>query len=59
MPSFVVAALITAGVSTGIGVALAIPAVMANVGMYFLTSFATATVLGGLSNTLPKRPSDE
>lgn len=54
MPSFVVGALITAGVSTGAAY-IAGSVVAAGVQSFFLASFGTALVLGGISNELPKR----
>lgn len=58
MPAFVAAALLTASISTGVMYAANIIAASA-VFSTFMGAFLTSTVLGGLSKTLPKRPSDE
>ena len=55
MPQVIVAAVVTAGVATAVGVAVGTVAAAA-AATYFLTSAATALVLGGVSMALSSKP---
>jgi hypothetical protein len=55
MPQVIVAAVVTAGVATGVGLAVG-TVTAAAAATYFLTSAATALVLGGVSMALSPKP---
>jgi hypothetical protein len=60
MPAFVVAALVTAGVATGVAVVAgtigATALTWAAIGNFFMTTFVTTAVLGGVARALQKNP---